>query len=152
MDFNSIVFPSPVVSRNYSFYKEEIVYVPKIDFDDKLKKNDGFFSSISNISSKKSSLKDKPSDINSKNLKEKNDNINDIYFYKDKIVGYVPCLFLKNSKKNLISKNILLYFHGNAEDIFYAKDIADRLRSNLNVRKFLIDKCVNNRISRIFNL
>lgn len=61
-------------------------------------------------------------------------------------------LIFKEFKENLISKNILLYFHGNAEDIFYAKDIADRLRSNLNVRTFLIDKCSNNRISRVFNL
>ena len=136
MDFNSIVFPSPVVSRNYSYYKDEIVYIPKIDFDDKLKKDKNFLSSISNISLKKSSLKDQPSEINSKSKKEESDiknDKNDIYFLKDKIVGYVPCLFLKNSKKNLISKNILLYFHGNAEDIFFAKDIADRLRSNLNV-------------------
>lgn len=139
MDFNSIVFPSPVVSRNYSYYKDEIVYIPKIDFEDKLKKDDKFFSSISNISSKKSSLKDQPSDINSKNKKEESDSKNeknDIYFFKDKIVGFVPCLYLKNSKKNMISKNILLYFHGNAEDIFFAKDIADRLRSNLNVNIF----------------
>lgn len=139
MDFNSIVFPSPVVSRNYSYYKDEIVYIPKIDFEDKFKKDDKFFSSISNISTKKSSLKDQPSDINSKNKKEESDtknDKNDIYFLKDKIVGYVPCLFLKNSKKNMISKNILLYFHGNAEDIFFAKDIADRLRSNLNVNIF----------------
>lgn len=139
MDFNSIVFPSPVVSRNYSYYKDEIVYIPKIDFEDKFKKDDKFFSSFSNISTKKSSLKDQPSDINSKNKKEESDtknDKNDIYFLKDKIVGYVPCLFLKNSKKNMISKNILLYFHGNAEDIFFAKDIADRLRSNLNVNIF----------------
>lgn len=52
---------------------------------------------------------------------------------KQDIQGYIPCLFLESKIKNKISKNFLLYFHGNAEDIFYAREIADRIRNNLSV-------------------
>lgn len=45
---------------------------------------------------------------------------------------YIPCLFLQ-AKLKLLSKFYLIFFHGNAEDIFIAKDIADKVRDNLYV-------------------
>lgn len=53
---------------------------------------------------------------------------------KEKVVGYIPCLILQCFKKSMLSRNFLIYFHGNAEDIFYAREIADRIRQNLAVR------------------
>lgn len=55
---------------------------------------------------------------------------------KEEVTGYIPCLILESKKKNLMSKNFMIYFHGNAEDIFYAKEIADRIRHNLAVSWF----------------
>lgn len=50
--------------------------------------------------------------------------------------SYVPCLFLQ-AKLKLLSKFYLIFFHGNAEDIFIAKDIADKIRDNLYV--YIVD-------------
>ena len=48
---------------------------------------------------------------------------------------YIPCLFLQ-AKLKILSKYFLFFFHGNAEDIFIAKDIADKVRDNLYVSLF----------------
>jgi hypothetical protein len=51
----------------------------------------------------------------------------------DTIERHIPCLFLQ-AKLRLLSKHYLIFFHGNAEDIFIAKDIADKIRDNLYVK------------------
>lgn len=115
MELNSVIFPSPEMNHTLSEYEEEIIYIPKIDFYNEIeneKNNENYNNSLSsNDKSKKIEFK----------------------LTSDSIKGYIPCLFLKSLKKNLLSKNFMLYFHGNAEDIFYARDIADRIRSNLPV-------------------
>lgn len=61
-----------------------------------------------------------------KKLKNKND---------DKI----PCFFFDylDEKENLESNTILLYFHGNAEDLGLAYDLLNNLKNELKVLKFL---------------
>jgi acetyl esterase/lipase len=51
---------------------------------------------------------------------------------------HIPCLFLPASYKKL-SKNFLIFFHGNAEDIFAARDMADKLRFNMNMNVFIVE-------------
>ena len=46
--------------------------------------------------------------------------------------GHIPCLLLQG-KLNIQSKYYLLFFHGNAEDIFIAKDIASKIKNKLYV-------------------
>lgn len=53
-------------------------------------------------------------------------------------VSYIPCLFLPSLLTSL-SKNICIYFHGNAEDIFLARDIADYIRSNISMNVLLVE-------------
>jgi hypothetical protein len=64
---------------------------------------------------------------------------------KEEVLGYIPCLILESKKKNLISKNFMVYFHGNAEDIFYAREIAERIRHNLAVSSILNFYHITNR-------
>jgi len=52
-------------------------------------------------------------------------------------IEYIPCLLLKDLKSE--SKNFLLFFHGNAEDIFGAKVMADKLRIKLNINIIIIE-------------
>lgn len=46
---------------------------------------------------------------------------------------FIPALLLPPFMK---TKNILLFFHGNAEDIFLARALGEELKIKLNVIKF----------------
>ena len=46
---------------------------------------------------------------------------------------YIPCIFLQSKLKS-ISKYYLVFFHGNAEDIFIAKDIGEKIKNHLYVK------------------
>jgi hypothetical protein len=48
--------------------------------------------------------------------------------------SHIPCLLLQAKLKSL-SKYFMVFFHGNAEDIFIARDIAEKLKDYLHVRK-----------------
>lgn len=50
--------------------------------------------------------------------------------------GPIPCLWLKH---DLGSARLLLYFHGNAEDIGYAYELMDRLRVTLGVHVLCVE-------------
>lgn len=65
--------------------------------------------------------------------------IKDTSSNKNNVIGHIPCLLLQSSKKNQISKNFLIYFHGNAEDIFYAREIGDRLKQNLFINIIIVE-------------
>ena len=54
------------------------------------------------------------------------------------IESYIPCLFLLAITKR-ISRNFLIYFHGNAEDIFGARDMGEKLRLNLNMNVLIVE-------------
>lgn len=47
----------------------------------------------------------------------------------------IPCLYLKNRK----SCKLLLYFHGNAEDIGSTKELLEYLKNYLNVSAVAVE-------------
>lgn len=52
--------------------------------------------------------------------------------------NHIPALLLLY-KLRTFSKNFLILFHGNAEDIFAARDIADVLRTNLFMNVLIVE-------------
>lgn len=54
------------------------------------------------------------------------------------ISKYIPCLFLKD-KSNKISKNFIIMFHGNAEDIFAARKMGDTLRQKMCMNVIIVE-------------
>ncbi len=56
----------------------------------------------------------------------------------DKSQDHIPCLLLF-SRYKLVSKSFCIFFHGNAEDIFAARDIADRIRTDLSMNVIVIE-------------
>ena len=51
---------------------------------------------------------------------------------------YIPCLFLSNEKSRT-SKNFIIFFHGNAEDIFLASSMATPLLEELNMNIIIVE-------------
>jgi hypothetical protein len=51
---------------------------------------------------------------------------------KDAAEEHIPCVLLQAKLKSL-SKYFLVFFHGNAEDIFIAKEIGEKLKDYLYV-------------------
>jgi len=49
------------------------------------------------------------------------------------VIGHVPCLILKSG---VPTNKILMYFHGNGEDINLSYDLLSHIRNNLNVKYF----------------
>jgi len=61
------------------------------------------------------------------------------HLYSDeKEVSYVPCLCLLTGAKK-VSRNFCLHFHGNAEDIFIARDISENIRESLNMNMIVVE-------------
>lgn len=56
----------------------------------------------------------------------------------DKEIIYIPCLFLQK-RGNELSPNFLIMFHGNAEDIFDAKIMADELLKFLPMNIIIVE-------------
>ena len=52
--------------------------------------------------------------------------------------AYIPVLFLKAQSKTPI-KNYIIFFHGNAEDIFGARLMAERLQYKLNMNILIVE-------------
>ena len=52
--------------------------------------------------------------------------------------SYIPCLFLINAVKK-ISGKFLIFFHGNAEDIFGALDICEKLKEKLQMNIIIVE-------------
>jgi hypothetical protein len=65
----------------------------------------------------------------------KDKNISNINLEK---YSFIPCILLL-SKMKTIAKNFCIYFHGNAEDIFLARDVADKIRNNLYMNVLLVE-------------
>ena len=55
---------------------------------------------------------------------------------KDKI-SYIPCLFIRDY--NSQTKNIIIMFHGNAEDIFGARNMGEALCQKLHMNIILVE-------------
>ena len=70
-----------------------------------------------------------------------------IFSYKKKLIfipkdeknnsaeNYIPCLFIRNNN----SKNFMIFFHGNSEDIFSAESIGLYFKSNLNMNIIIVE-------------
>jgi len=56
----------------------------------------------------------------------------------DSTKDYIPALLLLTSQE-YISKNFCIYFHGNAEDIFIARDLADKLRFCFDLNILIVE-------------
>jgi hypothetical protein len=52
--------------------------------------------------------------------------------------AYIPCLLLI-SKYKTISNNFCIFFHGNAEDIFGAREIGEKIRANLQMNVIIVE-------------
>lgn len=63
---------------------------------------------------------------------QKAKNIDDEYEF-EMSKGHVPCVYLPYA---LGSSKVILYFHGNAEDIGLATELLDYLRTLMRVRNF----------------
>lgn len=57
---------------------------------------------------------------------------------KDEKDKYIPCLLLI-SASNEISNKFMIFFHGNAEDIFGARDICNRIREILQINIIIVE-------------
>lgn len=64
-------------------------------------------------------------------LKEK------MIFIPSKDNHYIPCLFLHN--ENQISKNFIIFFHGNAEDMFYSNEMAKVLQEITGMNVVIVE-------------
>ena len=51
---------------------------------------------------------------------------------------YIPCLFIRDRSSNS-SKNIIIVFHGNAEDIFGARNMGDTLCQKLHMNVIIVE-------------
>jgi len=70
-----------------------------------------------------------------------------IFSYKKKIIfipkdekinsaeNYIPCLFIRNNN----SKNFIIFFHGNSEDIFSVESMGLYFKSNLNMNIIIVE-------------
>ena len=56
---------------------------------------------------------------------------------KNKEKCYIPCLFMRSSNK--LCKNFILFFHGNAEDIFLSQSMAEGLWEKLDMNIIIIE-------------
>eukprot|EP00826_Nyctotherus_ovalis_P034917 TRINITY_DN2950_c0_g1_i12.p1 TRINITY_DN2950_c0_g1~~TRINITY_DN2950_c0_g1_i12.p1 ORF type:complete len:365 (+),score=57.74 TRINITY_DN2950_c0_g1_i12:73-1167(+) len=127
MDFNSIIFPRPKPSYSAQSLFGNIIYIPK---------SKQF--SISEIQAFRSSLSLSKqvitNQVNSPKHKQVNfiaDSFKSVSQTQDTTIpSYIPCLFLPY---NHGSTKLLLYFHGNAEDVGGTLALLDTLKSKLKV-------------------
>ncbi len=125
MELNFLVFPAPKPSYTAEFLENELLWVPVFDRSEptsplKETQESEFFKEmeINNRFKYYGSL----GLLNEKSL---------IKLDYRQTLYHIPCLLLKPS--NYISPFILLYFHGNGEDIFLAHDLLSNLRNNLQI-------------------
>lgn len=119
MDFNKFIFPAP--NSSYTpFDLDQLLWIPRTRFfsmKSLVKSMDKF----EHFSSKAKSLNRTNSDDTNNKTQSKTEQ------------SYIPCHYQKFEEG---SKNLILYFHGNAEDIGYASGFARKLAYGLKV-KFL---------------
>jgi len=134
MDFNSLIFPAPMSSYTPQSLFGNIIYVPKYKQF-----------SISDIQAFRNSYNfakqvittpansQKPKHFCFDNHEAKNYRTTEHDFYEKE---FVPCLFLPYEPG---STKVLVYFHGNAEDIGLALPLLDILKNQLKVHIIAIE-------------
>ena len=72
---------------------------------------------------------------------------------KDSSQEHIPCILLQ-AKFKLLSKYFLVFFHGNAEDIFIAKAISEEVKDYLHVSflRLPLDERAHRGIPRILHI
>jgi hypothetical protein len=117
MKLNKIIFPAPRSSYTPNQLLGELLYIPRdcLKLPDKENKNTNSGNSVkeSSASTKASS---KPSNSNRSK--------------------HIPCLFLPYTSG---SSKLLIYFHGNAEDIGLSYEMLDHLKSSLKINILAVE-------------
>jgi hypothetical protein len=123
MDFNNIIFPAPDYNVDtFDALGEEVLYVPTQKTTDSEMK--------SGLNKIKSGLDDKK--VEYKSLVNQDE-------YTD-FKSFIPCMcLLFKPFKNKVSKNFIIMFHGNAEDIFIARELGDMVRERLRINVVLVE-------------
>lgn len=127
MELNKLVFPAPSASydseiANYLDEDEKLLYIPK------------------NPTKNKASAAFTSEEVKT-NHKSPTSNDNSIkttsfttYSSKPKNTDFIPCLYLPYFENGYFSDIILIFFHGNAEDIYLAYDLLRNLKKELKVK------------------
>jgi len=106
MQFNSILFPAPESCYKYRRI-ENIVYIPNVRIQPEVK-----------------------GEQNKENKEEEKSANNKTNTAENKSLSYIPCLYLPHPEG---CNKILVFFHGNAEDIGWSYDFVNSLRQQLKV-------------------
>lgn len=141
MQLNSLVFPAPKPSYTAELLTNELIWVPSTNYPEKSvfpSENAAFASKKSGFSlentrelgvfSEKSQKYATRSQENGSFLRKSEENARK----SAKTVNYIPCLLLE-SQFNSNPELIVLFFHGNGEDIFLAYELVEALRNTLKV-------------------
>lgn len=123
MEFNFIVFPAPKSSYTADSLENELLWIPVYD-----ELSSPYKGPQGNEISNDFELPDRFKYYGTLGL------LNTKSFIKIEqklAIYYIPCLLLKPSSN--ISPFILLYFHGNGEDINLSYDLLNNLRNNLQI-------------------
>jgi len=151
MKFNSIIFPSPKPSYTSQSLFGNIIYIPKYKHfsisEIQAFRATGMGLSKQTITTPANSQK--PKHFTFDNPPAPAFKSQECEFYER---DYVPCLFLPYEQG---STKVLIYFHGNAEDIGIALPLLDILKSKLKVITIsdkTIDSHSGNGISWVRNI
>ena len=116
MEFNKLVFPAPMPSYDETltdFLDEpgSLIYIPRFKPDSQ------------------------PLEHNTTSFLKKDEK------KPNKPDGYIPCLYLPYMEEDRFSNTLLIFFHGNAEDIYLAYDLLKSLRKELKVFAYFRNFC-----------
>lgn len=133
MELNFLVFPAPKPSYNAEILENELIWIPAYkegkDPQSPLKKT----SEVVSVIVKEEEIQSRYKYYLSLGLLNKKASIE----IRKEPSYYIPCLLLRPS--NSFSPFILLYFHGNGEDVFLAYDLLNNLRNNLQINVLAIE-------------
>lgn len=168
MDLNAIIFPAPeYVIQTVEAHEGEIIFIPKKSLKNTEKVNERIFfenttsnnfkelsqnsqsqtnplkqsqNSLSINSVKDEKIVNNNESKNNEKFKCQSNLINEKLYKEYRDSGdFIPCLLLQSKTYKKINKNFLIFFHGNAEDIFLARDVADRIRANLSMNILIVE-------------
>jgi len=143
MEFNSFLFPAPRSSYSAQTNLGDLIYIPKYE-----RNSQGDiipFEKAPLVSSEAPPLKPVPSgldfilpgqnDLSEPALKLRSvQSIRNLKF-KQKTGDFIPCLYLPYLNG---SSKLLVYFHGNAEDIGLAMELLNFIKDMLKVSLFIL--------------
>lgn len=139
MEFNSFLFPAPSSSYTASTNLGDLIYIPKYERDEQ-----GHiipFEKTPVVTVEAKPLKPVPSSLQSstaptyKELSEPAQKLKSVQTFrnqkfKQKTGDFIPCLYLPHVNG---SSKLLVYFHGNAEDIGLAMELLNFVKDMLKV-------------------